>query len=84
MKTRMHLVAFYFWANWAVLGRAENSAISLKYSTFEGGVLINVNVRKLEIFALKCTSKSTKARTINCECQSISILFIQLGIYDFA
>ena len=53
----MHLVAFYFWADRAVLGSTANFAFSLKYSAIEDRVLINVKVRKLEIFALKCTSK---------------------------
>ena len=57
IKTIMRLVAFYFWADRAVLGSTANSAFSLKYSTIEDRVLINFKVRKLEIFALKCMSK---------------------------
>ena len=47
VKTKTNRVPFCFWADWSVLGSNENSAILLKYATYEGGFYV-LSAKKIE------------------------------------
>jgi hypothetical protein len=44
-KNQINLITFSFCADWAILGSTENSAILLKYPTFQGIFQVSLNCR---------------------------------------
>ena len=66
INIKMSLIPFCFWAGCAVLGSTENSAILLKYPTFEGVFFILAWARKwkhLSLSTLHCTAKCIQERS---------------------